>query len=124
VQAEKIGRGVLEQVDAHRLAHLFRHLGQQLLEVVRLHAAVPHHAADYLVVDAVLGRAGMEREVVVDDGTHLLVEGCCVLVTGDGDPHGGLARPRLAEVDHQVALGDLVGCELVVGLLSSIDVER
>ena len=84
---------------------------------MRLHLARLHHPADQVIVDAILGGTGMIGQKIADMLPRDLAERAPVRGPRD-DP---IARFRLAEVDHQVALGGLIGVHLVVRFLAGVD---
>ena len=99
-------------------------LSKQQVEIVRLHAAALHHAANQIVVDVIFAGAGMRGQVIADHGVHFLAERGLVLVARDRQQPRRLTGFGFAEVDHKVALGDFVGGELVVRLLTGVDKKR
>jgi hypothetical protein len=57
-------------------------LAQEFAAVVCLPLAAANHAANNLVVDAVLGAAGIRADVIADNLTDLLAEGPFVFIAG------------------------------------------
>src|SRR6266446_1496585 len=89
---------------------------------MRLHLAGAYHAADNLIIDAILRYAWMGHQVVADDRVYLLGESGLVFVAADRYCCQFI-QFWLAEVDDQVALGYFVGGKLVVRLLAGINKE-